>query len=382
MQTEIKVYEGEDLQELINKAKQELGDNVRILYYEEFTEKSWWNPFSKKKRYKLFVEKEEVKPVEPIVKFDEILEKVENIIEEKLKNVSINTTSSPSTSQPVVSEDIYEQLKEFTGEALDLIELLLEKGVELEVAKEIVQPACGLDLESGKMDLNEATFKEALKKGIEAKIKFVGDFDVSKSENSKFKVITFVGPTGVGKTTNLFKIASDFLLNKKLKIAVISTDTFKVGAIQQARFYANILKIPFFTVGDSKKLRKTLLELADIDVVLIDTVGRSHYDSWKLGEVKEILRGGFDWMEAVLTISCNYNPEEAISVVNNYKAYFPVKSLFFTKIDETSKPGILLNLPVKTGLPVSYISTGQRVPEDIEVLTPENMAEFILGERK
>jgi len=380
MQTEIKVYEGEDLQQLINKAKQELGENIRVLYYEEIYDTVWWLPFKKKKRFKLFVERENKQKVaEATVDFDEILQKVESIVEEKLK------TAVPHVAEPPAYIESkkhihYEELKEYTGEALDLIELLIDKGVDVEVAKKVLEPACGLDLETGKMDLNEATFKEALIKGIKETINFIGGFNIDKEVNT-FKVIAFVGPTGVGKTTNLFKIASEFILKKDLKVGVISTDTFKVGAIQQARYYANILNIPFFTIGDSKKLRKTLLELADIDVVLIDTVGRSHYDSWKLGEIKEILRGGFDWMEATLTISCNYNQEEALNIVNNYRSYFPVKSLFFTKIDETSKPGLLLNLPVKTGLPVSYISTGQRVPEDLEVLTPERMASYILGEK-
>ena len=381
MQTEIKAYEGEDLQELINKAKEELGENIRILYYEEIFETVWWLPFKKKKKFKLFVEKEDKqKLAKETFNFEEILEKVESIVEEKLKT-AVPKVIEPPPHIEAKKNIHYEQLKDFTGEALDLIEILLDKGVDIDVAKKVIEPACGLDLETGKMDLNEATFKEAIIKGIKNTISFIGDFNIDENINT-FKIIAFVGPTGVGKTTNLFKIASEFILKRDLKVGVISTDTFKVGAIQQARYYANILNIPFFTIGDAKKLRKTLLELADIDIVLIDTVGRSHYDAWKLGEVKEILRGGFDWMEATLTISCNYNPEESLNIVNSFRSYFPVKSLFFTKIDETSKPGLILNLPVITGLPVSYISTGQRAPEDLEVLTPELIASYILGEKR
>jgi len=369
---EVKVYEGENLQNLINKAKQELGDNVRILYYEEFFERVWWLPIKKKKRFKLFVEKQEENQA-PQIDFNEIMSKVESIIEEKVKQAYI-----PPVEEETV-EELTEDLKEFTGEAIDLIKFLTKKGVEIEVSKEIVKSACGVDIESGKMDLSTSTYEEALIKGIKEKIKFSTDFDIENIGNS-FKVISFVGPTGVGKTTNLFKIASNFILNKNLKIGVISTDTFKVGAAQQARFYANILNIPFYTIADSKNLRKTLLELSDMDVVFIDTVGRSHYDAWKLGEIKEILKGGFDWLDCVLTISCNYDYKEAINVINKYKKYFPIKYLLFTKIDETSNPGLLLNIPVKTKLPVSYISTGQKVPEDLRVLTPKLISSYFLEE--
>jgi flagellar biosynthesis protein FlhF len=159
---------------------------------------------------------------------------------------------------------------------------------------------------------------------------------------------------------------------------VISTDTFKVGAIHQARFYANVLNIPFYTLADSKNLRKTLLELSDMDIVLIDTVGRSHYDSWKLAEIKEVLKGGMDWLDSILTISCNYSYEEAINVIKKYKSFFPINYLLFTKIDETSTPGIIINIAVKTQIPLTYISTGQRVPEDIKTLTPKLLASYFL----
>jgi len=165
-----------------------------------------------------------------------------------------------------------------------------------------------------------------------------------------------------------------------MKVAVISTDTFKVGATQQARIYANILNIPFYSASESKKLKSTVSELENYDFILIDTVGRSHYDYWRLGEIKEILGDLSENMHIVLTVSCNFKNEDAFEVVNRYSSFFDIDSLLFTKIDETSKPGLLLNLPVETKIPVSYISTGQRVPEDIKILKPENITSYILGD--
>ncbi len=375
MNDDIKIYEGEDLQKLIYKAKEELGEDIKILHYEEIFERVKWFPIKKKKKFKLFVEKKEIE-TKPEIDFDKLLEKVEAIVEEKIKTSIPEVESSEKNK---TSDIDVNQFEEFTGESIDLIKLLIKKDVEPEVAKQIVKSACGIDIDTGKLDLTTSTFEEALIKGFEENIKFYGEFNIKPEENS-FKVLSFVGPTGVGKTTNLFKIASDFILNKNLKVGVISTDTFKVGAVQQARFYANILNIPFYTLADSKNLRKTLLELSDMDVVLIDTVGRSHYDSWKLGEIKEILKGGIDWLDSILTISCNYSYNEALNVIKRYKSYFPVKYLLFTKIDETSSPGLIVNIAVKSKIPVTYISTGQRVPEDIKVLTPKLLANYLLEE--
>jgi len=362
---EIKIYEGYNLEELIQKAKEELGEDIKIVHYETITERRWFL-FGSKKRYKLFVEMPEIE--EPVVQFEDIFEKIEEIIDKKIQQTlpKVNSPSpviqNPEKSQQLVSE----QFSEFTGEALELINQLLNRDVLPDVAKKLVKEGCGLDIDTNRWDLNTLTSKEALIKGIRKYIKFTGPFDQEKE--------------GVGKTTNLFKIASHFVINQKMKVAVISTDTFKVGATQQARIYANILNIPFYSASESKKLKSTVSELENYDFILIDTVGRSHYDYWRLGEIKEILGDLSENMHIVLTVSCNFKNEDAFEVVNRYSSFFDIDSLLFTKIDETSKPGLLLNLPVETKIPVSYISTGQRVPEDIKILKPENITSYILGD--
>ncbi|WP_281951171.1 flagellar biosynthesis protein FlhF [Nitrosophilus kaiyonis] len=381
----INKYEGYDLDALIEEAKRELGNDIKILSYEVEDERGIF-PFKKRKKYTLFVEVptaqegflDILSKEEKNEEIDRFLEKIEKMIDKKIESLKLNQTILPT---PPHNENqqipISEEFNEFTGDALDLINLLLKKDVEPKIAKILVKEACGLDIDTNKFDLNTSFFKEAIIKGVQKKIRFTGPLKIQKGG---LKVKAFVGPTGVGKTTNLFKIASELVINQKLKVAVISIDTFKVGAIQQARAYANILNIPFFAVTDSKNLRKTLSSMSNIDIVLIDTVGRSHYDYWRLGEMKEILGGGNDLMDISLVISCNYKNSEAIEIVNRYRTFFPINSIFFTKIDETYKPGILVNLPIKTEIPVSFISTGQRVPEDLRLLNPERVANYLIGE--
>ncbi len=385
----VKILEGENLEALIEKAKASYGNDIEILYYEVET-RSGLLPFKKKKYYRLFFKEADRKEDETKALKEEL-----DTLKALLSELKEEIKKSPEKSQQEVLSpyvppaDLPSHIKsavpppsvninfhEFTGDALELLRILESKNVFPDVAREIVEPACGLDLETGKLDLSVPTLKEALEKGIAEKIKFTGRI----SAENKPKIVAFVGPTGVGKTTNLFKIASDLVINQQLKVGVVSIDTFKVGAIQQGRMYANILNIPFFTVSEGRKLKETLANLTDVDVILIDTVGRSHYDYWRLGEIKAILHGSEKEMEVNLVISCNYSNEEAIEVVNRYRSIFPVTALLLTKIDETRKPGILLNLPVKTELSLSYLSTGQRVPEDIKLLTPKKVADYLLGD--
>lgn len=378
---EIKIYEGYDLEKLIQKAKDELGEDIKILHYETVEEKKFFF-FKGKKKYRLFVEPvDEQELAEPVLKFEELLEKVEDLIDKKIRNslpkyaqgLATPENLPPHIQTGSVSSNIF---NEFTGDALYLVEQLLEKDVLPDVAKKIITEGCGLDIDTNKWDLNTVTIKEAVIKGIKKHIKFTGSFE---NGSDGLQIYAFVGPTGVGKTTNLFKIASQLVIDKKKKVAVISTDTFKVGASHQARTYANILNIPFYSISESKKLKNTVEQLRKFDFILIDTVGRSHYDYWRLGEIKEILSSLEEEIKHVLTVSCNFKNEDAVEVVYKYQTFFPIHSLFFTKIDETLKPGLLLNLPVETNLPVSYLSTGQRVPEDLKVLNPEVMASYLIS---
>ncbi len=381
----INKYEGYDLDSLIEEAKKEFGENVKIISYEEEEEKGIL-PFQKRVKYTLFVEVptpkesflELLNKEEKNDEVDKFLKKIETMIDKKISSIKIsnmqNLSTPPHNEQSILMQ---EEFDEFSGDALELINALLKKEVEPKIAKILVKESCGLDINTNKLDLNTSFFKEAIINSVKKKIKFSGPLKIQKGG---LKVKAFVGPTGVGKTTNLFKIASELVINQNLKVAVISIDTFKVGAIQQARAYANILNIPFFAITDSKNLKKTLSNMSGIDVVLIDTVGRSHYDYWRLGEMKEILGGGNELIDISLVISCNYKNSEAVEIVNRYKTFFSINSIFFTKIDETYKPGILVNLPIKTDIALSFVSTGQRVPEDIRLLNPEKIANYLLGE--
>lgn len=389
----VKVFEGENLQLIIEQIKSEFGEGYTIIY-QDIIEKRSFLPFFKKKKYVLLVEKREedlqeenqeqiqdisyTKSYVDFNQFEEILNQSEKDLERNSKQEK-DLTYTPKVNIPKKSEITDDNiLQEFTGKSLDLIKMLIDKDVDIEVAVEVVKHACGFEMDSNKLDLKHYTFRESLLEGIEKSVNFAGD--IFNDDERKRKVFVFLGPTGVGKTTNLFKIASKLVLERNKKVGVISTDTFKTGAGEQIRGYTNILKIPYGILSDPKKIRETLDDWSDMDVILIDTVGRSHYDHWKIGEMREILKYA-DEVDYILTLSCNMNKKEMYKIVEKFGKFFDIKYLFLTKIDETSFPGALLNLPVKTKLSLTYISTGQNVPEDIKILNPDRVVSYLLMER-
>jgi flagellar biosynthesis protein FlhF len=399
MEPKIKIFEGYDLNKLMHQIKENLGGEFKILYQNEIKEKTKI-PFFKKTKHILIVE-----PIENKISFEDILS--ENLKEENEKEEVqvynpfkaeigqgivekvepiIKTTAHNDLNQKLnIKEEYYDNnitykeiTKEFTGKALDLIDLLIQKDVELDVAKEIVRNACGLEMDSNKLDLKHFTYRESLIEGIEKSFIFKGDIF---KDSDRRRVVAFLGPTGVGKTTNLFKVASKLILEENKKVAVISIDTFKAGAGDQVRSYCNILGIPFQILSDPKKLREIVDDLDFVDVILIDTVGRSHYDYWKLGEIKETLRL-IDEIEHMIVVSSNWKNKESYNLIQKYRKFFNINYLFFTKIDETAYPGTILNLAYKTKLPLTYISTGQNVPEDLKIITPERLASYLLMENE
>ena len=399
MEPKIKIFEGYDLNKLMHQIKENLGEEFKILYQSEIKEKTKI-PFLKKTKYILIVE-----PIENKISFEDILSEnlkeedekeevqvynpfkaeIRQEIVEKAEPVIKTTTHNDLNQKLNIKEEYYDNnityreiTEEFTGKALDLINLLIQKDVELTVAKEIVRNACGLEMGSNKLDLKHFTYRESLIEGLEKSFIFKGDIF---KDSDRRRVVAFLGPTGVGKTTNLFKVASKLILEENRKVAVVSIDTFKAGAGDQARSYCNILGIPFQILSDPKKLRETVDDFDFVDVLLIDTIGRSHYDHWKLGEIKETLRL-IDEIEYMMVVSCNWKNKESYNLIQKYRKFFNISYLFFTKIDETAYPGTILNLAYKTKLPLTYISTGQNVPEDLKIITPERLASYLLMENE
>ena len=194
------------------------------------------------------------------------------------------------------------------------------------------------------------------------------------------KVVFFVGPTGVGKTTTIAKIASKFCVEEKKKVALLTADTYRIAAAEQLRTYANILEVPFRIVYSAQEMEQFYQEFESYDYILIDTAGHSHLNEEQRINSNVMLHSLDELAETevYLVISATTKYRDLISIADTYKEMTDY-TLIFTKLDETSSYGNLLNLRLHTGAELSYVTCGQNVPEDIDKFNPQKTVKKILG---
>lgn len=191
------------------------------------------------------------------------------------------------------------------------------------------------------------------------------------------KVVALVGPTGVGKTTTLAKLAANFRLRDGVRMGLVTVDTYRIAAVEQLRTYAEIIDLPMQVVTSPAEMRRALDELQGLDLVLIDTAGRSPRDELKIQELKRLLdEAGVDEVHLVLSLTSGLN--HLISTVRNFRPA-RISSLILTKLDEAESLGNVLSLSREVDLPISYLTTGQDVPDDIEPAVAARLSRLILG---
>ncbi|MFN3430166.1 MAG: hemerythrin domain-containing protein [Candidatus Sericytochromatia bacterium] len=194
------------------------------------------------------------------------------------------------------------------------------------------------------------------------------------------KVVALVGPTGVGKTTTIAKLAANFALAREVNMALFTIDTYRVAAVEQLKTYGDIIGLPVETILTPQGLKEALKQHGQKDLILIDTAGRSPYNRMHLNELKSFL----DFRpqrETHLVLSATTRLADLKQIVRNFTAT-GVDRLIFTKTDETEVVGGIISIAHETGLPVSYITTGQSVPDDIMVAEQPSLAKMLIQELK
>jgi len=200
---------------------------------------------------------------------------------------------------------------------------------------------------------------------------------IGPPKEGKPSVIIFVGPTGVGKTTTLAKIAANYLLNHKKSVGLITADTYRIAAVEQLKTYAEILGIPVSVVYSASDMSDAVNQYSDKDIILIDTAGRSHRNKAQFEEMKAmVIASGAD--EVYLVLSSTTSIRSCREIISNYDFLKDYK-LIFTKTDEAPVLGIILNIRFITGKKLSYITTGQNVPDDIEIVNVDKITKSLIG---
>lgn len=411
----IKKFQGKTEADATEQAKKELGPNVVIMNVKNVKRKgifAFLKPqmvevtaaLEEESERSAYVKKEEKVPLEesipvPVNKAQPIFseetlrrfemnsapksqeaDKNENVetkaIEEKLDNLQslLEQKLQPKENESVIADTVTE---EKNSELIKFEKLLYNKMIENEVnetyANQIIE-------EMEKNVKPNMPFDQALANIYQKMIlKFGKPETITPAKNGP-KVVFFIGPTGVGKTTTIAKIASKFSVEGKKKVALLTTDTYRIAAAEQLRTYADILEVPFRVIYTVEEIDNSLRDFKDYDYIFVDTAGHSHKNEIQKANMNEFIHSvdGKVEKEAYLVLSATTKYRDLLSIADSYSEMTEYK-LIFTKLDETVTLGNLLNLKLYTGAPLSYVTCGQNVPDDIEQFNPQKTVKLLLG---
>lgn len=323
---------------------------------------------------------------------EEKLESLQLLLESQLKNQQQETRQpeggKPETavgiaqrgeSEQPVSDDMQESLKEPEQESelkkfsKLIYDTMLENEVDKKYAEKIME-------EIDKIQKPNMPFDYLLANIYQRMILKFGKTEESIETVPGPKTVVFIGPTGVGKTTTIAKIASRYAVEQKKKIALLTMDTYRIAAAEQLRTYANILMVPFRVVYTEEELHAAIQDFQDYDYILMDTAGHSPQNREQLSAMKKMLsqvkRSPNSYFYLVLSSTTKY--KDLIKIADSYRQIADYQ-LIFTKLDETEALGNLLNMRLYTDANIAYVTHGQNVPDDIEVFNPQKTVKRLLG---
>ena len=306
---------------------------------------------------------------------EEKLDSLHTMLEAQLQKPEPQATVNKEAEAP--KSESKSSAPEISTEVSKFVKLLYNTMIDNEINEKYANQI----IEEMEKNINPNTpFEMALSNTYQKMILKFGNPETIKPSVKGPKVVFFVGPTGVGKTTTIAKIASKFSVDYKKKVALLTADTYRIAAAEQLHTYANILEIPFRIIYAIEEVEKALTDFKDYDYILVDTAGHSHHNETQ----REVMNGfihsvdGQVEKEVFLVLSATTKLRDLISIADTYTAMTEYK-LIFTKLDETTSLGNLLNLKLYTGVDLSYVTYGQNVPEDIDKFDPQATVKKILG---
>ncbi len=275
--------------------------------------------------------------------------------------------------QPVQPTTPIAQLKTAAEQSLeDLLELLVERGIDREAAATIARFAAPQMSERQRQEPEQC--RNFLTNTVAGLVQTTGPL---WSPGEPQKRVSLVGATGVGKTTTIAKLAAEAITKSGARVALVTIDTYRIAAVEQLKVYGEIMGVPVDVVLSPEQLQEALRRHQDKDLILIDTAGRSPRDQQRIEELNQFLGTG-SGIENCLVLAA---PTEERLQQKTLECFgtLPLSRLIFTKLDETDRCGSLINVPLRSNLPLAYLTNGQQVPEDLLRAEPKIVAELVMG---
>lgn len=322
----IRKYIVNDLKEGVIRAKYELGEDAMIISHKEIKTGKWYEIFKPKK-------------LEVTVAIDEIKE--EKNKEKKKKEKFTYTAADIKNANPILKDSFKDRKEQALGFA--------------------------------KLNLKEnPTFTQ---KELKNFIRYIYRDNCFDKKVKETKINVFIGPTGVGKTTTIAKIAArEHLINKK-HVGLITMDTYRIGAVEQLKTYATILGLPFEVAMNPKEIKSKIDKFKECDLILLDTLGTSQKNEEKLSGIKKYLSEIDEDFTTLLTVSMSTNSEILESILKEYQE-LNYDGIVLTKFDEIVNYKNFWNILETNKYPVQFFCFGQDVPEDIKVASLDNLISY------
>lgn len=347
----IKRYVADTVQQAVAQVKQELGKDALILHSRSCKEGGFLGFFAKKR-------------------FEVLAAVDENLAKRKTPLTGRGYTGYTAPTRPIeqrVKVEMASDAPEIKDNILPEIKMLRKELGELRQAIEGVakQVQTGLQEESPPV---KAPIESLQSLPPPAPIRIV----------NRPTVVVLVGPTGVGKTTTIAKLAANFALFEGKSVGLVTIDTYRIAAVEQLKTYAEIINLPIEVVYTVGEFKRALNNLEHNDLILVDTAGRSQKNRRQIKELKQFLAGR-NPDETHLVLSANTKLEDLMDTAESFKEV-SYNRLVFTKLDETNEIDTLLRFIEQIKIPISYVTTGQSVPEDIEVAVTTVFSRFLKKE--
>ncbi len=373
----IKKYEASDMKEAIKMIKKDFGTEAIILHSRTISKGGLFGLFAHD-----IVEvmagvdinimdgdKPIISPVTTMHKGGELMP-ITSSLEKKVTSLSKEMDDIKETLQIIVKKVVNSPHPMISHKLIPYYKILERTGMGedtiIGILQEIETNFKGVELE------NSDRILSYIKHKVVQLLKVPTPLDFTKPGTKR--LVALVGPTGVGKTTTIAKMAANFSLIQKKEVALITIDTFRIAAIEQLRDYANIIGIPMEVVFTLDDFTRALRRFKTADLILIDTAGRSPKNNEQILDLKKFLRSNY--IDTHLVLSATAKPQDIMSTIKRYESLGGDK-VIFTKLDETDSCGVMVDVVDKLNRQLTYITTGQNVPDDFEVADAQRIADLM-----